>query len=233
MATRFYMAGSGTPSISPAFDAGWEQTGQAVRLSAVPKIKLSALSAPTNLTVTVPITTTQDILVAQFVSGPLPTQTISGLFSVVVLCDALTSASVNGHLAYVLKIVSPDGGTIRGTLASDFGSGTAFSSSGVTNASTRIYGDGSTAVVLSPQTAQTGDVLVLELGVHAAAPSNASGSAILRFGFDGSADYALTTGLSTTITPWFELSQNLFTPLFNNYQFVKAPDGISVTEKLR
>ena len=63
MPTRFHFPSSGTPGISPAFDVGWEQTGQAVRLW-MPRAKLdSAVTAKTNSSaITVPNTTTQQIL---------------------------------------------------------------------------------------------------------------------------------------------------------------------------
>ncbi len=74
-ATRFYFPaeGSGTPNISPAFDAGWNQTGQATRLNLLNKAQLSTLSTlADDGTRTVPITTTQNILGNQFVSGVIP-----------------------------------------------------------------------------------------------------------------------------------------------------------------
>src|SRR3954464_2529597 len=116
-ATRFYFPaeGSGAPNISPAFDAGWEQTGQGTRLKLLYKQNLSTLSTiANNGTRTIPITTTQDILCNQFVSDPIPSQRLdtSCLFSCVV--RVLESASTaNVTLAIVVKVVSQDGGTAR------------------------------------------------------------------------------------------------------------------------
>src|SRR4051812_1922964 len=124
MATRFYFPaeGSGTPPVSPSFDGGWEQTGQATRLNLLRKTNLSTLSTlADNGTRTVPITTTQDILCNQFVSEPYPAINFdtSCLFSLVIrVFESATTANVT--LAIVAKVVSQDGNTARGTLFSTF-----------------------------------------------------------------------------------------------------------------
>lgn len=226
MATRFLLPaeGSGAPSVSPAFDAGWEQTGQATRLKLLRKTGLSALSTLANTgTRTVPITTTQDILGNQFVSDPIPPQRIIGTVSYV--SRVLESASTaNVTLAVVLRVVSQDGGTVRGTLFSTFNTGTEFG----TSASTRIV----SAQAVTPLTTQPGDRLVLEVGGHAAGPT-AGTTYTMRFGTSASSDFALTSGLTTDLNPWLELSQDLWAGLPVNYQAVRVGDGLSVSERLR
>ncbi len=226
MPTRFYMPaeGSGVPNISPAFDAGWEQTGQATRLKLLRKTTLSSLSTLANTgTRTVPITTTQDILCDQFVSDPIPAQRIIGTFSYVsrVLESAL---SANVVLDLVLRVCSQDGTVIRGTLFSVFNVDTEWP----TTAATRIQG----AIAVTPLTTQPGDRLVLEVGGRPIAPSAAT-TYTMRFGNSASTDFALTTALTTDLNPWMELSQDIWDADTNNYQFVRVGDGMSTSERIR
>jgi hypothetical protein len=227
-ATRFYFPaeGSGTPNISPTFDAGWEQTGQATRLKLLYKKNLSSLSTlADNGTRTVPITTTQDILCNQFVSDPIPPQQIDTSCTLSSVIRVLASATTeNCTLAFVVKVVSQDGGTVRGTLLSNFTTGASF----VATAATRIL----SATPVTAVTTQPGDRLVVELGAHAAAPST-SGTYTMRQGDSAATDFALTSALTTDLNPWIEFSTDLFATPLNNYQFVKVGDGISVGEKIR
>jgi len=225
-ATRFYLPTTGTPPVSPAFDAGWEQTGQADRITMLPKGTLSTVGSVASNTITVPITTTQDLLCRQYVSNPIPPQritgTVSGVFSPT---EALAAA--NCKLAVVVKVVSQDGGTERGTLFSTFSTGTEFATTSTTNS--RIV----PVSAITELTTQPGDRLVIEVGANAAAPSSAT-SYNITFNTNKSSDLALTAGANGTLgNNWFEFSQDIFGTFLNNFQFVKAPDGISVSEKIR
>lgn len=220
MATRFYFASTGSPIVSPAFDAGWEQTAQAVRRQLQRKSTLSATTALTNSTaITVPITTTQDMLCAQFVSDPLPpTRMMVGTFSTVQ--RALESATTaNVTLAVVVKAHPADGGASLGTLYSTFNIDTEFG----TTAATRIVSAQATTAL----TINTTWRLVVEIGGHAAAPT-ASGSYTLRFGTAAASDFALTSGLTTDLNTWCETSQDLAKEDLNNFMFASA-NGLSVS----
>lgn len=227
-ATRFYYPaeGSGTPNISPAFDAGWEQTGQATRLKLLHKPKLTTLSTlADDTTRTVPITTTQDILCNQFVSDPIPPQRIDTSCTLSSVIRVLASATTeNATLAFVVKIVSQDGTVVRGTLLSNFTTGATF----VATAATRILA----ASAVTAVTTQPGDRIVVELGAHAAAPSTA-GTYTMRQGNSVATDFALTSALTTDLNPWIEFSTDLFATSFNNYQSVKVGDGMSTGERIR
>lgn len=231
-ATRFYFPaeGSGVPPISPSFNAGWEQTGQATRLNLLYKPTLSALSTiADNGTRTVPITTTQDILCNQFVSDPIPAQRIdtSCLFSLVIrVFESATTANVT--LAIVVGVVSQDGGTSRGTLFSTFNVDTEWPLSA--SAATRIQAQTAVTAV----TTQPGDRIIVEIGGHAAGPT-AGTTYTMRQGNSAATDFALTTALTTDLNPWCEFSKDLFGLGVNNYQFPKTISAgiISVTEKIR
>lgn len=231
MATRFYLPaeGSGAPAVSPAFDAGWEQTGQATRLNLLYKNTLTTLSTiASNGTRTIPITTTQDILCNQFVSPPLfdDNQLIdtSCLFSLVISCVE-SVATANAFLAVVVKAFSPDGGTSRGTLFSTFSSDTEF---GITT-STRLVNQNALTSAVS---VKAGDILVVEIGARGTAPTT-SGTYTMIQGTSAASDFALTSGLTTSLNPWCEFSNNLFPAMSNNFQSVEAGNGISSSGGVR
>lgn len=223
MPVRWELSNQGAAPVSPAFDAAWEQNGQADRALWLPKSLSRTVSPLADKTVTVPITTTQQILSRQFVGPPMPPIRIEGTFSLVIRCSE-SATSANAHIAFILRVVSQDGGTVRGTLASQLATATEFT----TAAQTRIIN----AAALTALTTLPGDRLVLEIGVHAQAPTAAQ-SAVHRFGNSAASDFALTSGLTTDLNPWAELSSDLWGTRFNNHHFVRADSGISVGEKVR
>lgn len=226
-ATRFYLPaeGTGVPAISPAFDAGWEQTGQATRLKLLNKRSLAALSALADTgTRTVPITTTQDILCNQFVSDPIPSQRIDASCLVSLVIRVLESAlTANVTLAAVIRVVDA-AGVSRGTLFSTFNADTEFAAT----AATRIVAQSA----VTPITTQAGDRVVVEIGGHAAGPTAAT-TYTMRQGSNAASDFALTTALTTDLNPWVEFSADLFGNMPQNYQSVRAGDGMSVSERVR
>lgn len=227
--TRFYLPaeGSGVPNISPAFDSGWEQTGEATRLKLLYKPSLSVLSTLANTTNrTIPITTTQDVLCNQFVGDPMPTQIINSdcKFSAVIrVAESVSTA--NANMRVVVRVVSQDGSIVRGTL---------FSTDGATefpvpvSEATRIISQQSITALL----VQPGDRIVVELGSHLAGPTT-SGTYYMRQGNSAATDFALTSGLTTDLNPWVEFSTDLYGTVINNFQFLKVGDGMSVSEKIR
>lgn len=228
MATRFYFDSVTAAPISPSFDAAWEQTGQAVRLYAPRKGLTTRVSALTNSTaVTIPITTTQQVLVAQFITDPLiyPVRIASRLSIVVRGLESATSANV--FLAFVLRLLSQDGTVVRATLGSSMtNTGSEFAAA----AQTRIFT--LTGLSGTPVTSQAGDRLCLEIGGHAQAPTAAQ-TFTLRFGYVAAADFALTSGLTTDLNPWWELEQDLWPAVSTNQQLFRGADGASVTESWR
>ena len=219
MASRFYFHSSGSQPAptNPAFDAGWEQTGQAVRLPMDLKAMQGPQTALTNSSaITVPITTVQQILAYQFTSNQifLPVQLDASVLFSMVLRGLENATTNNVFLAYVLRAVSVDGGTFLGTLASSMtNAGTEF----VATAATRIFGNGTTTVALTNTLIAQPWRICLEVGGHAQAPSVA-GSYPYRVGSAAATDFALTSALTTDLNPWMELSRNLDTSRSTNYQ---------------
>jgi len=224
MATRFYLEPTiAIAGILPAFDGGWEQTGQALRRALEPKRNVQVLSLLADSSaITVPITTSQDILAYQFISDPLPAQRLIGTVSFAMrFLEASTNANVN--LALVLKSCSQDGLTLGATIFSTFGTGTEFAT---TPAASRFVGPSAiTAVSLGP-----GDRLVLEVGAHATAPAAAS-TYTARVGFSSTTDLTLAEGTTTDNNPFLELSQDIWAANLENYRRVRPQgSGISMTE---
>jgi hypothetical protein len=229
MATRFYFQASGSilTANNPGFDANWEQTGQAVRLPLDMKSEQGIQTTLANsTTITVPITTTQDILCYQFVSNqvfqPVKLDT-SITFSIVMrFLESATTANVT--IACSLRAFDVRGTASLGTLFSQFTGGTEFG----TTAATRIIGPSAITALQIDQLWRP----VLEIGGHAAAPTAAT-TYNARAGTSAATDFALTSALTTDLNPWFEFSRNLNATSLNNYQHVKVGNGTSCTEKIR
>lgn len=228
MASRFYLHASGSQPAptNPAFDAGWEQTGQATRLPMDLKLRLQAATALTNSSaITVPITTTQQILAYQFTSRQVfrPVRLDASVTFSMVIRGLENATTNNVFLAYVLRAFSAQGDRVLGTLASSMtNAGTEF----VATAATRIF----SAIALTATTISEPWRLVLDLGGHAQAPS-ASGSYTYRAGCNAASDFALTSALTTDLNPWMELSRTLDETPVRNFQAFQANSGMSVVSE--
>lgn len=228
MATRFYFDPTSSPAVSPPFDGAWEQTGSAIRGKLVQSTLAHTRVALADTTVSTVITTTQDYLVAQFTSDPLPAiswvSSPAALAAMRVVVRVLESvATVNATLSILLKVVSQDGQTSRGNLFANFNLDTEWA----TTAATRIANQSHVAMVTLG-----GDRLVLEIGAELTAPTTA-GSVTMRFGFNAASDFALTTALTTDLNPWLEVGETIGATTNNNYQQFKVGDGMSTSEKIK
>lgn len=224
MATRFHFLASTAPSISPAFDAGWDVTASAVRRSMILKGTASLAEALADQTISIPTTTTQQVLFRQYISQVFHPTNLTGSITMVVRVLE-TNAGTNGFLAYVLRALSEDGGTVLGTLSSSMtNTGTEYA----TSAQTRIFA----ATAITPLVTGMAFRFCLELGVHAQAPT-VTNNATMRFGNSAASDFALTSGLTTDLNPWFEITDDFGKFQFSHYQSVKAGSGIWTNERIR
>ena len=201
MATRFYLPTAGTsPLSSQAIDSTWEGSVSTFFRAPAPTVKTS--SAARNDAARFLSTSTQQNCWGQWISAPLAAAfsfTTSHTYSAVVrgiegdlACDA--------HIAIVIRVVSADGATVRGTIASLMATSTELD---VTWA-TRIKA----ATALTAVSASAGDRIVIEIGSHGVTPSTAY-DVTWRFGDGAAADFALTEGLTSADNPWVELSPTL------------------------
>ena len=231
MATRFYFNLAIDPTgvgNTPIQTASWNLPATLVAWSFLEsKTAVSAASILNNsTTTTIPITTTQNIMVNAFLSTPLSLGgSISGTFSLVI--RAFQNATTNNAtLAVVVSVVSNDFSINRGTLYSNLNADTAFPLSA--SAATRSINAGT----ITPVTSFGGDRVMVEIGAHVAAPS-ASGSFNLRYGESAATDFALTSALTTDLNPWCEFSQDLLGSRLENYKSIRVGNGMSTGERIR
>lgn len=198
VATRFYFYRTGgIPPISPAVDSAWERFSGARIKTVLAKVAGDGVGGIGFL---FGDTATSEYCSRQAISPPLAgAQTISGTVSMVMRCLE-ESANEDAHLAFVLRVLSNDGTTVRGTLASVMAPSTEFVVSASTPA-TRIH----VSVALTPVNALVGDRLVMEVGVHGITPANVDIISISLGADSALGDYALTEGLTTNLTPWWEI----------------------------
>lgn len=222
MATRFYFDSTNAPSVSPGFNSNWEQTGQALRRNLLSKAVDYPSTALTNNTVTIPITTTQDILAYQFTSMPMDRCSLGGLFIIVIRC-AESATTANAHLAYALRIFRVDGTFTE--VASSFATATEFA----VTAATRLIGNNTTTISVGVSNQlQAGDRIIVELGIRANAPTAAT-TGTLRSGTAAATDFAFTSALTTDLNPWCQFTADLtFANRINNHMHVNSGNGMSV-----
>jgi len=194
--TLFYFPSTGAAAVSPAYSAGWEDVSIATRL--LPVITKIA-SAMTTVAFSDIDTTDKDILFRQYVSDPLSVQTITAqLIKIQIRADELLATN-NMFLAWSVKAVSNDGGTLRGTLVSLQRDGTEVATA-LTN-----RGDSatSTEVIL-----QSSDRLVFEIGLGGL-PIAATHTSDLRIGDAASSDLPEDDTTTTDLNPWILFQQVL------------------------
>jgi hypothetical protein len=214
--TRFYLPSSGAAAVSPSPDAEWDATGSADYLQCV---TTPSSTSPAEKAVAEAVTTNNyDVLLRSYVSEPLSAQSISGTVKGQILCRE-SSSSANFRSQLVVKVVSNDGTTVRGTLlAAD--TGTTVSDEWNTGSSTwenrKIpLGWSGSGASLSSVSAQDGDRLVFEIGYRAHNTSSSSFTGGIYCN-DTAGDTDLSEGGSETDTAaspdyrsWIELSQTL------------------------
>ena len=206
MATRFYLPSSGTPPFSSlAKNSAWELETGLVRL---PTFTTKQNTALTSSNRTWASTTTQQWCWFQFQSEQLLSTyswTTSDTVSMVLGKLAESTTSGDTTLCYNIRVVSADGTTIRGVIgAVQAASGTEVPLTAA--AATRIFN----AVTTGSTTfsSEIGDRIIIEIGVHGVTP--ALESIQMRLGDPtATADFALTTALTTDLCSWVQLSRTV------------------------
>ncbi len=200
MAVRFYLPSTGTsPLPSLAVASGWSGSVANFGRGPLERSKATNTALASQAAVFLSTANRADAW-RQWTSEPLTEPysfTGSHTASLVMRCVE-SVAQVDAHIACVVRVVSGDGATVRGTLLSHLTASTEYA----TTASTRIL----SALTLSAVSALAGDRIVVELGSYGVTPSTA-GTATLRYGTpSATADFALTANLTTDLVPWLELS---------------------------
>jgi hypothetical protein len=209
MATRFYVTHRNDVSeIAPSFDASWESVPTAVRL----RLQTQKWGAPlaSSARSETSASSSYDVAHWQLISEPLLADvTISGTVKGII--RALESAAAADLCAQMLiKVVSRDGGTVRGTLLAHDGSALSneFDAATLTNRKfPRNWSGAGTA--LSSVAALAGDRIVVEIGWRAYNASSTSYTGTLEIGDSGSAWLAEDETSTIQDNPWIEFSQDL------------------------
>lgn len=117
MATRFYMPSSGVSPLDSLAAGTWGQSS----ITRLPAVRTKSNTELTTRTLQWPTTESASWAWYQFVSETLDvaqTITTADTISMVVGKMAETTTGGDTHLAFVLRVVSQDGLTVRGTLLS-------------------------------------------------------------------------------------------------------------------
>lgn len=206
--TRFYLPASGTaPAVTVDPTARW---GVITGYTALPTSTTRSGTALALGTARVKNSTSPSTaLDRQYISPRLGGQTISGTFRAVI-AGLESVATQNAWLDLRLLVVDP-AGAVRGTLYSGSAAVTEVATVGDeaqelgTTASTRVKSN----IALTPVAALNGDRLVIEIG-YKARNTSTTATAQFRYGDPaGTLDHALTSGVTTSLVPWVELSQPL------------------------
>lgn len=206
MATRIYLPSSGAPAVSPAYDGAWADTGGAGRILAQVERTDTTFAEVTRAETSDVV---HNVLLRQFVVGPLAAQIIGGTVKGQVLCrQSATAADMRAQM--VVRVVSNDGATERGTLrAADAG---ALSSEWN---HVRLRNCTLPLAALSPEAlaaveVQDGDWLVIELGYRAHNTSTTSYTGRMQFGTGILyPDLPEDEASSATFNPWVEFSADI------------------------
>jgi hypothetical protein len=209
MTTRFYLLDTttgGAAPVSPAF-AAWNSTGSALRrrLSTI----LEPYSVFESIGVAEAVTTNPyDVLLAQFVSAPLDVnQTITGTVKGQIRAsEANLDADFRTQL--VLKVVSGDGVTLRGTLLTfDVSALSSEFATALTNRKVPLAA--SSPATLSSVAALAGDRIVAEIGYRSHNTHSTSRTGTVEIGCASATDLAEDETTTTQNNPWIEFSQSL------------------------
>ena len=198
---RCYLANSSSPSVSPAFDASWTDVAGATRHELSETIGSSA-STVTG-TIAAGPATAHRLLLRQYVSDPLPDEAFK--FDMDLLAGGLGSGfglgiirasrdhftSPLAAIAYVVRVVSNDGITVRGTLIA--------ASLGGSVSQPTLYPVASGSRPVPAINRQPGDRLVLEIGIAVTSSVSSARTATLEFGSSGSV--YLVNGPTTRPSP--------------------------------
>lgn len=204
--TRLYLPSTGAAAVSPAYDAGWDQPGSATRLRCVTSRIGSAMAAVavSKSSATVP----WNVLHRQYVSDPIGAQVIAGTLKGQVLANQNVGGSSNCSAQLLIRVVSGDGSTVRGTLlAMQTTGGSTFN---VTTDRNIRFPHQWTApgASLSSVTAQSGDRLVIEIG-HRTTRSSSGRVGSLTVGDDSGTDLPEDETTTAANNPWLQFSQTL------------------------
>ena len=216
MAITCYLESTGTPAITPAADAGWDVSSGMVRYPG--SITTKAGSTLTMVGWDDEVDTDQDIVLAQFIIGPIGAGDVTGDFELR-MRGSETGTSQNMFLACVVRVIAPDGSTVRGTALALTRDNTEFvvdSGNPIGNARTRRL-----TATLTTVTATNGDYVVVDVGAGGNPADGFGGHDYdLRIGSSSASDLGTSETATTDNNPFVLFSTDLpaYTPSGTEYE---------------
>lgn len=204
MVTRFYFPATEASAVNPAFDAGWEDTSEAVRRRLEDVKGADAIAAGSTINLLEDVV--RDELDRQYVSDPMAagniwTSGVSTFAMQLMVREFATTDNVDRGILGV-RIVSEDGLTVRATLlaVANYGPTLEF----INNATMRnkTFADGDTVGVT--YTTVDGDRLVVEVGYQSSV-LNTTPQAAAKYG-QNAADLPVNETQTTDGAGWIETS---------------------------
>lgn len=228
--TRFYLSRSTAAPVTPAgFAAAWGQTVNAETYQLSRAKQNAALGTETSTNYAETSAAVINVLHARTVSGDAFAggEVLSGLtFSAVISC-AQDLATADASLQIVVRVITAAGAAVStlyaghsaaltatvGAVGEEMASGTR---------ATRIM----SAVTLADHTAAAGERLVVEWGVRFHNTIATSVTAYFNRGDPtATADFDLTSGLTASLCPWVEFSDDPFNPAAADPPQYARPDS--------
>jgi hypothetical protein len=204
MATRIYLPSSGTALVSPAFDGAWDVTTGADRLWAAAGQQNTAMATKSTAETSASVV---NVLSRQYLVGPLTAQTVGGTIKGQIRCSE-ANADADYRIQLVVRAVSSDGVTVRGTLrAADTEALSSEFHTSLRNITVPLAS-------LSPQALSSvvvsdGDWLVIEIGYRSHNTHTTSRAGSFRYGDVATSDLPEDETTTTDLNPWIEFSGDL------------------------
>ncbi len=226
--TRFYLPHTtgAAAAVSPAYGSAWDIIGlSAARLATGIAKTNTNLVSETAADFAETSATEVNLLHKQYVSDPLPQQTISGkTFKAAVRGGSASAPTSKPYLQVVMRIVSNDGTVERGIL---FDPIAVAGNTTVGALGERFSGTTSTRIIpastpLNTIDVQANDRLVIEIGQRFDNLTATSANGYMQFGdATATADLNFASEVSSAAPPWVELDFDIFGA---------APSGPILTE---
>jgi hypothetical protein len=220
-AVRYYLSTSAAAAVSPARESHWTAANFALAGKAMDTAKSNSALAAEIPALTYGTGGTCDLAVApgrmvlrQWVGPQIGVFDFTGSTVSLVLKTAASGSSLTMKLNMSVRLYHTDA-TLTTLLAANAAD---YDTTFPTTAATRI----ANAVALAAVVSQNNDRLVVEVGVNFSVLSATCRWPIMTDGDpSASADYALTTALTTNLDPWVEFSGTLPAPTIYNGQFLQ------------
>jgi hypothetical protein len=202
--TRFYLPSSGDAPVSVTDDAKWD--GLADGFDSYPTFIEKQSSAMTTISLNGNSDTGDtDYIYGQWVSEPIAAQTISAQTLELQIRGMEENARCNQVVSVSIRVVSGDGSTVRGTLASGRDATELYVST--TTLENRRY-----TVTTNEVTANDGDRIVIEIGTGGNPATGAGGNshdADLRIGDTSASDLPEDDSSTSDYCPWVEFPDGI------------------------